>query len=70
MGVKEIILIVVCAAVVISVAAAAIVRKVKGKSSCGGYCDGCCEHCKACLHAAKPQQSTKVSESDNSSERQ
>lgn len=69
MGVKEIILIVVCAAVVISVAAAAIVRKVKGKSSCGGYCDGCCEHCKACLHA-KPQHTNNVSGSDNGSERQ
>lgn len=65
MGVLEIILIVVCAAVVIAVAAAAIIRKVKGKSSCGGYCDGCCEHCKACSHADASQKKPSDKKSDD-----
>ena len=49
LGVGEIILIVACASIVVSAIATAIIRKVKGKSSCGGDCGNCCAcaHCKS-----------------------
>lgn len=47
LGVGEILLIIACALIVIGVVAAAIVRKIKGKSACGGDC-GCCAGCSRC----------------------
>lgn len=47
LGIGEILLIAVCATIVIGVVAAAIVRKVKGKTDCGGNC-GCCGGCSHC----------------------
>lgn len=51
MGVREIILIVVCAAVVIGVSVSAYVRKKQGKSSCD--CGGDCSCCGGCSYAKK-----------------
>lgn len=48
----DIVLIIGCVAVVLGVAIAAIIRKKKGKSSCGGDC-GCCGACSACKYAQK-----------------
>ena len=45
----DIVLIIGCVAVVLGVAIAAIIRKKKGKSSCGGDC-GCCGACSACKY--------------------
>ena len=49
MGVPEIILIVACSGLVISVIITAIIRKKKGKNSCGCDCSscGCCSSCKS-----------------------
>lgn len=47
LGVGEIILIVACALIIISAVGTAIIRKVKGKPSCGGDC-GYCERCSRC----------------------
>lgn len=47
LGVGEIILIVACACIVVGAIATAIIRKVQGKSSCGGDC-GCCDACPHC----------------------
>lgn len=49
LGVGEIILIVACTLIVVGAIATAIIRKVQGKSSCGGDCGNCsaCEHCKS-----------------------
>lgn len=47
LGVGEIILIVACALIVVGAIVTAIIRKVQGKSSCGGDCGCCaCELCK------------------------
>lgn len=48
----DIVLIIGCVAVVLGVAIAAIIRKKKGKSSCGGDCV-CCGACSACKYAQK-----------------
>ena len=48
----DIVLIIGCVAVVLGVAIAAIIRKKKGKSSCGGDC-GCCGACSACKSMQK-----------------
>lgn len=48
----DIVLIIGCVAVVLGVAIAAIIRKKKGKSSCGGDC-GCCGACSACKYVQK-----------------
>ena len=45
MGVGEIILIAVCAAIVVGVVVSVIVRKTKGKPACCDECDGNCPHC-------------------------
>ncbi len=53
MGLLEIILIVFCVAVVVSVIVTSIIRKKKGKTSCGcdssscSYCSSCNSHKKA-----------------------
>lgn len=47
LGVGEIILIIVCGALVISAIVTAIIRKFRGKPSCGGDC-GCCSNCSNC----------------------
>lgn len=49
MNAWEIVLIVACVAIVVGVVIAAVVRKVKGKSSCGCDCANCgmCPHCSA-----------------------
>ncbi len=46
LGVGEIILIVVCAAIVLGVIVYAVVRKKKGKCACCDECSGNCPHCK------------------------
>ncbi|MDY6367198.1 MAG: FeoB-associated Cys-rich membrane protein [Clostridia bacterium] len=51
MGVLEIILIAVCAALVIGVVITSIIRKKQGKTSCDCGCD-CC-HCSGC--SSKPK---------------
>ena len=51
MGIPEIILIVICAAVVISVSVVALIRKKQGK--CSGDCGGDCAHCSSCQYAKK-----------------
>lgn len=53
LGVREIVLIVVCVAVVLSVTIVAILRKRKGKCSCCDECDGKCPHCKDNNHVDK-----------------
>lgn len=45
-GAAEIILIVACAALVVGVTVAAVIRKKKGKPSCGCDCANCCANCK------------------------
>ncbi len=47
MGPWEIVLIVACALIVVGVITAAIIRKKKGKSSCGCDCSSCpgCSSC-------------------------
>lgn len=52
----EIILIVACVAIVVGVVVATIVRKVKGKSSCG--CD--CESCGLCCHCTSQPDNDNV----------
>ena len=47
MGLGEILLIIACGLIIISAVITAIVRKVKGKTSCGGDC-GCCSGCSHC----------------------
>ena len=46
-GIGEIVLIIACAVIVLSGIITAIVRKVRGKSMCGGDC-GCCKDCSHC----------------------
>lgn len=48
LGLGEVVLIIACALIVVSAVITAIVRKVKGKTSCGGDCGYCssCSHCK------------------------
>lgn len=48
LGVGEILLIIACAVIVVCAVVTAIVRKVKGKTDCGGDCCSCCgcSHCK------------------------
>ncbi len=48
MGIAEIILIVVCAAIVIGVILTSIIRKKQGKHSCD--CGGDCSHCAYCKY--------------------
>ena len=47
LGIGEIVLIIACALIVVGAIVAAIIRKVKGKSACGGDC-GCCGGCSHC----------------------
>lgn len=47
LGVCDIILIIACSLIVVGVIISAIVRKVKGKTHCGGDC-GCCSGCSHC----------------------
>ena len=49
MKIWEILLIVACVAVVVGVVIATVIRKIKGKSSCGCDCGSCnaCPHCSA-----------------------
>lgn len=54
----DIVLIIGCVAVVLGVAIAAIIRKKKGKSSCGGDC-GCCGACSACSACKYMQKDNK-----------
>lgn len=49
MGAPEIILIAVCALIVIGVAAASVIRKKQGKSSCD--CGGDCSRCRGCAYS-------------------
>lgn len=51
MGWKEIVLIIVCAAIVVSVFIAWVIRKKQGK--CSGDCGGDCGHCSQCKYADK-----------------
>lgn len=48
LGAGEIALIVACAVIIVGAITTAIVRKLRGKSSCGGDCGSCdgCSHCK------------------------
>lgn len=49
MGVTEIIIAVVAAAVVLGVMIAAVIRKAKGKTGCSGCSEcSCCPHSSAC----------------------
>ena len=48
MGVGDIILISICAAVVVGVLATWIVKKIKGKPTCD--CGGDCSHCAYCKY--------------------
>lgn len=65
MGLPEILLIIACAAIVIGVITASVVRKKRGKSSCGcgGECTGCCR-CSLC-DGGKETKKTTVYETDN-----
>ena len=74
MGIPEIVLIVVCAAVVAGVFIAWLIRKKHGK--CGCDCGGDCAHCNMCVRAAeeaKRKTEKNISESretsDNGSDR-
>lgn len=53
MGLGEILLTIACALIVISAVITAIVRKIKGKTGCGGDCSCCsyCSHCKSEIKA-------------------
>lgn len=55
LGIGEIVLIVACALIVAGAIVTAIIRKVRGKPSCGGDC-GCCDACKRC----KPHSSSET----------
>lgn len=52
LGLGEILLIVACALIVLSALITAIVRKARGKSSCGDDC-GCCSGCSCCRSRVK-----------------
>ena len=58
-------LIIACAAIVIGVIAASVVRKKRGKSSCGcgGECSGCCR-C-SLFDGGKETRKTTAYETDN-----
>lgn len=47
LGVGEIALIIACAVIIVGAIAAAIIRKVNGKPSCGEDC-ACCKGCSHC----------------------
>ena len=53
MGVGDIILISICAAIVLSVLGVYIYKKIKGKPTCD--CGGDCAHCMYCKYEKKDQ---------------
>ena len=63
MGIAEIIVIIVCAAVVVGVFIAWLIRKKQGK--CGGDCGGDCAHCNMCMRAA--EEAKRKAEAEKSS---
>lgn len=58
MGFFEILLIVACALIVISVIVSWIIRKKKGKTSCGCNCSSC-GHCLSCNQSKNQQNNQK-----------
>ena len=57
MGVFEIVLIVLCAAIVAGVVVSRIVRRKKGKTICDCGCD--CAHCAGCAGSSKEERDVK-----------
>ena len=58
MGIPEIIVIAVSAAIVIGVVVSTIIKKKQGKCICD--CGGDCAHCAACIAAQKKKQSKNI----------